>query len=304
MAINRDDVRGELATPERLAGYEAAATNRMLVIAMSPRRVAPRARNPVAQRVFLSLVLALAGAVGVVAYAAATRGDENLRTICRDSLALESFLAMVAVAGALLSRRPLIARLGLGPSRLQGNRIAVLVLGTLALSFALDGLLEAMRWSDGTPLAEFESRIAGARGADLLLALLAIGIAPGIGEELLCRGLVQRGLEPVIGRVWAVVLGATLFGALHIDPVYALFAGALGLYLGAVALVAGSVRTAILCHITNNLVAVGIGAGWPEIPAPGAAGIGLGVAVAGVCLWGARRTREPTLQVRPGSDDR
>lgn len=276
----------------------------MLVLAMSPRGTTPRARNSVARRVFLSLAFALAGAVGVATYASESRGDENLRTICLDSLALESFLAMVAIAGALLSRRPLIARLGLGPARLPRTWIAVLVLGTLALSFALDGVLQATRWSDGTPLAEFQSRIAGARGADLVLALLAIGIAPGIAEELLCRGLVQRGLEPVTGRICAVVLGATLFGALHIDPVYALFAGALGLYLGAVALIAGSVRTAILCHIVNNLVAVGIGAGWPSTPAPGAAGIGLGAAVAAVCLWRAHRAREPALQVRLGSDDR
>jgi len=303
MAINRDDARVEDATPDRLAGCEAAATGRMLARAMLPRRVAPSARNAAARRVFPSVALASAAAVaGVATCAAATRGEESLRAICLGSLGIETFLGGVAVAGALLSRRPLVERLGLGPARLHGSRIALLVLGTLALSFALDGVLEATRWSEGTPLAEFEARIARARGADLVLALVAIGIAPGIAEELLCRGLVQRGLVPVIGRSWAVVLGATLFGALHVDPVHALFAGCLGLYLGAVALVAGSVRAAILCHTANNLVAVGVGAGWPESPAPGAVGIALGVAVAAVCMWGARRAA--ALQLPPGSDDR
>ena len=37
-------------------------------------------------------------------------------------------------------------------------------------------------------------------------------------EELLCRGLVQRGLQPLLGPVAAVSIAALLFGALHGNP--------------------------------------------------------------------------------------
>ena len=282
----------------------------MLACTMLPRRLVRWARIAAPRHVFSSVALAsLAGTIGFATCATATNGDESLHRICLNSLGLETFLGLVAVAGAMLSQRPVTERLGLEPARLRGGSIALLVLGTLALSFALDGVLEVMGWSEGTPLAEFEAHLSQARGTDLMLALVAIGIAPGIAEELLCRGLVQRGLEPVIGRGGAVILGAALFGALHIDPVHAVLAGLLGLYLGAAALIAGSVRTAILCHTANNLVAVSLGAGWPESPAPGAAGIALGLTLAAACSWGAHRGRRrgapgPALQVPRSSDDR
>lgn len=310
MAIRRDEAREEVATSKRVAGCKAAATNRMLACAMLPRRVALWARTAAPRRVLPAVaLLAVASAVGIATCAAGVGDDESLRRICLGTLGIETFLGLAAVAGALLSQRPVAERLGLGPARLRGGGIALLVLGTLALSFALDGALELTGWSEGTPLAEFERRLARARGANLALALVAVGIAPGVAEELLCRGLVQRGLEPVIGPAWAVVLGAVLFGALHVDPVHAVFAGFLGLYLGAATLVAGSVRTAILCHAVNNLVAVGLGAGWPESPAPGPAGIAVGLAVAAGCIWRARRGAPPGapasgLQVPAGSDDR
>ena len=87
------------------------------------------------------------------------------------------------------------------------------------------------------------------------------------------------------------------------------FASLLGLYLGAVALLTGSVAACILCHAANNLVAVagavaGIGAGGPA-SAP------VGLALAAFGLWYAahdRRLREPagklsTLQPEGETDE-
>ena len=232
------------------------------------------------------------------------RGDPSLRTLGLGSLGIEIFLGAIAVAGASFSGGSVSARLGLGPSLLPGIRTTALVLGTLALSCALDGLLEITQWHADSPLAGLEARLAGARGADLVLAVLAIGIAPAIGEELLCRGLVQRGLQPLLGPFAAVTLAAVLFGALHGNLVHGLAAGLLGLYLGTAALVADSIRPAILCHGANNVVAVGIAALWPGIPGLGVGGVILGLAIAAFCLrvgW----TSNPrgALQVASSSDD-
>ena len=127
-----------------------------------------------------------------------------------------------------------------------------------------------------------------------MLALLAVGLAPGIAEELLCRGLVQRGLVPRVGAPVAVVAAALFFGALHVDPVHASFAAALGLYLGTLCHVAGSVRPAIISHAANNLLAVCVAAWLPQLAIPPAASIGLGGGIAIAALaWVWRRSGAP-----------
>lgn len=205
------------------------------------------------------------------------------------SLGLEVFLACVALGAGLASRRPLRARLGLGPGRLPASALVLLVVGTLALSQTLDGVIELVGLRDRSALVELETALAGASGGALLLALLGVGLAPGIGEELLCRGLVQRGLEPRLGPAPAVVIAALFFGTLHLEPVHAVFATFLGLYLGAVAVLAGSVRAAVLCHAVNNLIAVALAARLPDLIRPGVGSIAIGLGVAGACLVAARR---------------
>jgi membrane protease YdiL (CAAX protease family) len=132
-----------------------------------------------------------------------------------------------------------------------------------------------------------------------------------VAEELLCRGLVQRGLEGRLGAPAAIAASACVFGALHIEAVHGVFAAALGLYLGTAAYLAGSVRAAIAWN--------------PERmpPAPLAVLVGLSLAVG--CLWvvwrragrpraatgrdqgpeggGERGTRPSGLQPGAGMDD-
>ena len=91
-----------------------------------------------------------------------------------------------------------------------------------------------------------------AGGRALLLTIFAVGIAPGVCEELLFRGLLQRGLVRRCGAPAAVGIGALVFGAMHLEWVQGSAATLLGLYLGAVAFRAGSVRPAIFCHCCNN----------------------------------------------------
>jgi membrane protease YdiL (CAAX protease family) len=85
---------------------------------------------------------------------------------------------------------------------------------------------------------------------------LGFALVPGIAEELLCRGLVQRGLQARYGPIPAIALASVFFGALHLDPVHSVFAAILGLYLGATAYLARSVRASMGCHVANNAAAV------------------------------------------------
>ncbi len=224
------------------------------------------------------------------------------------SLGLELFLASLAFAGAAFSASPLGARLGLHAGRLDAGSIAVLALGTMAVSHAMDAAAELSGLREQSTLADLDAVIASASGAGLWLALLGLGIAPGIGEELLCRGLVQRGLEGPLGAPAAVVVAALFFGAIHLDPVHAALATVLGLYLGTTAALAGSIRVAVICHAVNNVVAVALAALAPELKA-GPVGLGVGLPLGAFCLWVAiRRRRAPPgapqgLQPEAESDD-
>jgi membrane protease YdiL (CAAX protease family) len=231
-------------------------------------------------------LLLLGAASGLATCRLTPRSEGSLaERLAIESLGLEIFLAAIALAAASLSRTPLRTRLGLGPGRLPGRWLAVLVVGAVSVSHGLDGVLELTGLREQSSLASFDFTLAGAQGRVLLLALVGIGVAPGIAEELLCRGLVQRGLEARLRPLVSVPLASAFFGALHLDPVHAVFAAVLGLYLGVAAWLAGSIRAAIACHAVNNLLAVAVAARWPQLDVAHPASTALGFALAAGCLW-------------------
>ena len=223
---------------------------------------------------------------------------------------------MFALAFAVRSPLGIRARLGLGPSELSRGGLALLALGTLALSYSLDGVYRLVEPMDRGVLFQFESELAGIRGGTLGFALLSFALVPGIAEELLCRGLVQRGLQARHRPIPAILLASVFFGALHMDPIHSAFAAILGVYLGAIAYLAGSVRASMGCHIANNAAAVLGAAAAPGIgPMPTVSLIAAGAFSLGILgwIWRHHRPAAPPpapkkedprgLQKRRGSDD-
>lgn len=99
----------------------------------------------------------------------------------------------------------------------------------------LQRLLDELHWLGGLPLL-----------------LLCLALAPGICEELLCRGTLLRGLRHNLGTTWALLISSFCFAALHADPLR--FAPQLlaGLALGLLVLRSGSLLPAILAHSVHN----------------------------------------------------
>jgi membrane protease YdiL (CAAX protease family) len=212
--------------------------------------------------------------------------------------------ALIAVAGAaILPGRSVADRLGLGRGRLGAGRIGLALLGFLALSHALHGAVVWLGLLEGTTLAEIDEVVREASPAHPALVLLAVGIAPALGEELLFRGLLLRLLASRWPGAIAVLGSAALFGAAHLDPVHGAAAFLLGGYLAAIAERAGSLRPTLLCHATNNSLAVAGSAGFiPELGDTGSPWqVAAALALAGACLAGCLRT--PRLQpLRPPAD--
>lgn len=79
--------------------------------------------------------------------------------------------------------------------------------------------------------------------------LFMVALLAGLGEELLFRGVIQGGLEGVVGSWPALILASVLFGAMHaLSRAYFLIATLMGFYLGLIYLWTGNLLIPILIH--------------------------------------------------------
>ena len=96
-----------------------------------------------------------------------------------------------------------------------------MVVGFTALSGGLHLGLGLLELHETGALAEIDELVREARSQapTFLLVLLAMGIAPGFGEEMLFRGMLLSRLVRMMPPMWAVVAQAFLFAAIHLlDP--------------------------------------------------------------------------------------
>jgi membrane protease YdiL (CAAX protease family) len=94
-------------------------------------------------------------------------------------------------------------------------------------------------------------------------AVLAIGVGPGVVEELWCRGFLGRGLVGRHGWVLGIALTSLFFGMLHLfPPWYVLVTATMGVGLHLVYVASRSLWVPIVLHTLNNglsaLAAIGV----------------------------------------------
>jgi len=94
-------------------------------------------------------------------------------------------------------------------------------------------------------------------GATQFWIWAALGLASGIVEETLFRGILLRQLERLVGTWWALALTSILFGALHLTNPDATWAGALGIMLEA-----GILLGAAYLYTRRLWLAAGMHAAW------------------------------------------
>jgi membrane protease YdiL (CAAX protease family) len=88
---------------------------------------------------------------------------------------------------------------------------------------------------------------------DLVIALIVIGIIPGIGEEVLFRGMLQRKLAQWTGNIHvAIWLSAVIFSAIHVQFYGFVPRVLLGALFGYVYVWSGNIWVPILAHAVNN----------------------------------------------------
>lgn len=150
---------------------------------------------------------------------------------------------------------PVRAWLRLQPARLGALDI-VLLLVLAAGVFGLGALVALVGRQLGLPadvrMVERLIDYLRAPGISWLVLVLAMGVGPGIGEEVWVRGHLLRSLETRLRAGWAVAGSAALFALLHLDPAHMLFALPFGLVFGWLAIRTDSILPGILCHAFVN----------------------------------------------------
>lgn len=93
--------------------------------------------------------------------------------------------------------------------------------------------------------------------AKWLPALLVVGLGAGIGEEIICRGVLFRIVEEGLGTWWALLVSALFFGAAHLANPEATLWAALSIAIEA------GLLFGLIYHLTRSLpLCMGLHAAW------------------------------------------
>jgi uncharacterized protein len=92
--------------------------------------------------------------------------------------------------------------------------------------------------------------------APIGLLLLVIAVAPAIGEEVIFRGIIGRGLIARHGVVAGVLMTSLMFAVVHIHPAHVVALLPLAFFIHLVYLTTRSILAPMLLHLLNNSLAV------------------------------------------------
>ena len=127
-----------------------------------------------------------------------------------------------------------------------------------AMSFGgvFEKLEEYLKMLEETAAATTEKMLNVDTIGGLLLNLLVIALIPAVGEELTFRSVLQQGLCRKMNPHAAIILSAAIFSFIHFQFYGFLPRMFLGILLGYMFYITGSIWTSIAMHFVNNGTAV------------------------------------------------
>jgi membrane protease YdiL (CAAX protease family) len=200
----------------------------------------------------------------------------------------QATMLAAALAAATLSPQPLRQRLGLVRPSLPFGRVAVTIVGVI-VPFGV-GIAAALGMAEVIPPDESVEKLYEQMTPAMALPfLLFISLAPGLSEELLFRGYVQRRLIERWNPWLAVLVASAIFALFHVQPHAVVFAFPVGVWLGILAWRTGSVWPGIICHAAINGLwnIYQIGTRFADLPddPPLAALVALGIVGLAAFAW-------------------
>lgn len=143
---------------------------------------------------------------------------------------------------------------GLGWQLPSAGHLALIAMAVLPLSLLCSELQKSILSATSRD-GHVEEILKGMTDAPLGVIILAIAVAPALGEELIFRGLIGRGLIARMGLVRGMLLTSVLFGVMHVHPAQAIAVIPLGLAMHFVYLATRSFWAPVLVHLLNNSLA-------------------------------------------------
>ena len=134
-------------------------------------------------------------------------------------------------------------------NKIRGWIVPVIIISTLALVVGLEGI------SNLIPMPQSVQKFFESAFTKDTFSIVNIIIAAPILEEILCRGIVLKGLLKNYSPEKAIVISAIFFSLIHLNPWQALPAFFGGLFLGWVFYKTRSVIPGMIIHFTINATA-------------------------------------------------
>ena len=127
----------------------------------------------------------------------------------------------------------------------------------LHLPYFLSSLEDWMRSAENQAMQITEAFLKVDHWSGLVLNILIIGVIPALGEELLFRGVIQKELFSINGKIHlSIWITAFLFSAMHLQFLGFIPRFLIGGLLGYLFYWSGSIWLPILAHFVNNAGAV------------------------------------------------
>ncbi|QDV51042.1 CPBP family intramembrane glutamic endopeptidase [Gimesia fumaroli] len=105
-----------------------------------------------------------------------------------------------------------------------------------------------------------------AENSPLWALVLVIAVFPAIGEEIIFRGVIGRGLLARWGLIPGILITSIMFGLVHAHPAHVVAVIPLGMFMHFVYYVTRSFWAPILVHFLNNAFAVTMAKMISELP--------------------------------------
>ncbi|WP_417388283.1 CPBP family intramembrane glutamic endopeptidase [Gimesia sp.] len=186
------------------------------------------------------------------------------------------FVFIVMVAVALRFRKGVLAKLNLQPFAVStGFLLLICVLPLSLLSGQLYKIsfdvwtvfTEQFPWLQQFDQMQAMEMVKGmAEKSSLWALILVVAVCPAIGEELVFRGAIGRGLLARWGLIPGILITSFMFGIVHMHPAHAIAVIPLGMFMHFVYVVTKSFWAPMLVHFMNNAFAVTVAKTMSELP--------------------------------------
>lgn len=187
--------------------------------------------------------------IGAVGAAITAIAGDRLSPSIRSLLGLLSYtisLLLTIRYAAQRSEKWQHTPVNLSFNRIQPALIPILIICTLALIVGMERL--------GTliPMPKVVEKMFEDLFKKDVFSIITIVIAAPLLEEILCRGIILKGLLQRFPARKAIIISALFFGLVHMNPWQALPAFCIGLFMGWIFYKTNSIIPGIIVHATNN----------------------------------------------------